>query len=305
MKKAAARKSSATTSFGTTTRESHDASRFYSSRMYGEAEQPADAAAAKPPFQESEVPELALDRILCASSEHMTQLPDDCLHLMVTSPPYNVGKDYDEDLSKEEYRALLRNVFKETFRVLVPGGRACVNVANIGRKPYIPIHSMIIEEMTGCGFLMRGEVIWVKGASSGGSCAWGSWQSAANPVLRDIHEYILVFSKQRFDRPVGERKSTIGRNEFLESTKSVWTFNAASARQLGHPAPFPEELPRRLINLYTFEGEVVLDPFAGSGTTCVAALKAGRHYVGYEIAAEYVALAERRLTAVRKNPRLL
>jgi site-specific DNA-methyltransferase (adenine-specific) len=142
---------------------------------------------------------------------------------------------------------------------------------------------------------MRGEIIWDKAASASASTAWGSWLSAANPVLRDVHEYILVFSKGSFRRPVDGRESTISRDEFLEWTKSVWTFPAVSARQIGHPAPFPEELPRRLIQLYTFKGDVVLDPFAGSGTTCVAARDLGRHYIGYEIDAEYYRLAQARL----------
>jgi site-specific DNA-methyltransferase (adenine-specific) len=149
--------------------------------------------------------------------------------------------------------------------------------------------------MLEAGFIMRGEIIWNKASSASGSTAWGSWMSATNPVLRDIHEYILVFSKDNYSRPAEGRESTIRKEDFLEWTKSVWTFPAVSARQVGHPAPFPEELPRRLIELYSFRNDVVLDPFCGSGTTCVAAIQAGRHYVGYEIDPGYVALAEERL----------
>jgi site-specific DNA-methyltransferase (adenine-specific) len=215
---------------------------------------------------------------------------------MITSPPYNVKKEYDEDLTLDEYRKLLRNVFQETHRILVTGGRACINVANLGRKPYIPLHSFIIEDMLDLGFLMRGEIIWNKAASASSSTAWGTWLSATNPVLRDIHEYILVFSKGSFSRQRKSRESTILKDDFLELTKSVWTFPAVSARRIGHPAPFPEELPRRLIELYTFKGDVVLDPFCGSGTTCLAARNSGRYYVGYEIEPEYVKLAEERIT---------
>jgi site-specific DNA-methyltransferase (adenine-specific) len=228
----------------------------------------------------------------------MVDIPDDSVHLMVTSPPYNVTKDYDRDLTLEEYRELLRRVFSETYRVLATGGRACVNVANLGRKPYIPLHAYIISDLLEVGFHMRGEIIWDKAGSAAPSTAWGSWLSASNPVLRDVHEYILVFSKESFSRRSSERESTIEKEQFLEWTKSVWKFPSASARQVGHPAPFPEELPMRLIKLYTYRGEVVLDPFAGSGTTCVAALKAGRRYVGYEIEPEYVQLAEERIQAV-------
>ena len=207
-----------------------------------------------------------------------------------------MGKEYDEDLTLEGYKEFLRRVWQEVYRVLVPGGRACINIANLGRKPYIPLHAFIVEDMLMLGFLMRGEIIWNKASSSSPSTAWGSWLSAANPILRDIHEYILVFSKGTFTRkkPV-DRNSTISREEFLEFTKSVWTFPAEQAKNIGHPAPFPVELPYRLIQLYTYEGDVVLDPFIGSAQAAIAAIKTKRHYVGYEINEEYVKLAERRI----------
>ncbi|MGB9736075.1 MAG: DNA-methyltransferase, partial [bacterium] len=185
---------------------------------------------------------------------------------------------------------------KEVYRVLVPGGRACINVANLGRKPYLPLHSYIIEDMHDMGFLMRGEILWDKGTSVSPSTAWGSYLKANNPVLRDIHEYILIFCKDSFthSNPYN-RRSTISKEEFLEFTKSVWRFTAERATKVGHPAPFPVELPYRLIQLYTFENEVVLDPFAGSGSTCIAALKTNRKYVAYEIDKKYCDLAERRI----------
>ena len=214
---------------------------------------------------------------------------------MVTSPPYNVTKEYDDELTLDQYRALLRRVFTETYRVLVNGGRACVNVANLGRKPYIPLHSYIIQDMHEIGYQMRGEIIWDKGSSASPSTAWGSWRSASNPTLRDVHEYILIFSKGSFKRHKGEKGNTIGRDDFLEFTKSVWRFPAERAKKIGHPAPFPVELPRRLIELYTFKGDVVLDPFCGGGSTCIAAVLGGRNYVGYEIKKQYVDLAEKRI----------
>jgi site-specific DNA-methyltransferase (adenine-specific) len=214
---------------------------------------------------------------------------------MVTSPPYNVGQEYDQDLDLEEYRQLLKAVCREVYGKLVVGGRACINVANLGRRPYIPLHSFIISDMLDIGYLMRGEVIWDKAASAGSSTAWGSWMSASNPVMRDVHEYILIFSKGSMGRPGEGRTSTIAREEFLEYTKSVWTFPAESAIRIGHPAPFPVELPYRLIQLYTFEGDVVLDPFCGSGTTCIAAIRSNRHYVGFDNNEEYVELARNRI----------
>lgn len=290
------RKGTQTSSFGSSGRVSHDSSPFYNSRLY-QNQQPEQ----NPEFREVRIPDERLDRIYSGSSESMSELPDDSVHLMITSPPYNVSKEYDQDLTLEEYRQLLQDVFAETYRVLVTGGRACINVANLGRKPYIPLHAYIISDMLQTGFYMRGEIIWDKAASAASSTAWGSWMSASNPVLRDVHEYILVFSKQSFSRKSEERESTIEKQQFLEWTKSVWTFPSASARQVGHPAPFPEELPRRLIELYSYRGDVVLDPFAGSGTTCVAALRTGRRYVGYEIEPEYVKLAEQRIREAGKE----
>jgi site-specific DNA-methyltransferase (adenine-specific) len=225
----------------------------------------------------------------------MNELPDNSVHLMITSPPYNVGKEYDNNLTLNEYREFLKKVWNEVKRVLVPGGRACINVANLGRKPYIPLHIFIIEDMLNLGFLMRGEIIWNKASSSSPSTAWGSWLSAKNPTLRDIHEYILVFSKGMFSRENLGRKSTISKEEFLEFTKSVWTFPAEPAIKVGHPAPFPVELPYRLIQLYSFEGEIVLDPFIGSGQTAIAAIKTHRNYIGYDINEKYVKLAEKRI----------
>jgi len=286
------RASTETQSFGVSKRESHDSSRFYSRKLYRESngDGPKNFDA-----KENVVPSEYLDKVFRKSSERMDELPDSSVHLMVTSPPYNVGKDYDRDLSLADYRTLLRSVFNETYRVLVNGGRVCINVANLGRKPYIPLHSYVIEEMSELGFLMRGEIIWNKSASSGTSTAWGSWKSATNPTLRDTHEYILVFSKGSYSRGPKGKEDTISKDDFLTCTKSVWEFPAESARRVAHPAPFPVELPRRCIQLYSFKGDIVLDPFCGVGSTCVAALEDARHFVGYEVSAEYVATGNKRI----------
>jgi DNA modification methylase len=280
-----------TSTFGSPGRISHDSTPFYTSRLYEGL--PKEEIAK---YIENPVTSGFLDKIFCKTSEKMEELPDNSIHMMVTSPPYNVGKEYDENLNLNEYKAFLKRIWNEVKRVLVPGGRACINIANLGRKPYIPLHTFIVEDMLDLGFLMRGEIIWNKASSGSPSTAWGSWLSAKNPTLRDIHEYILVFSKGMFSRgnPY-RRKSTITRQEFLDFTKSVWTFSAEPATKVGHPAPFPVELPYRLIQLYTFEDEVVLDPFMGSGQAAIAALKTKRHYIGYDINAEYVKLAERRV----------
>lgn len=290
------KKATESSDFGVSRREGHDSSKFYSRKLYdNNKDSPSPASA------ENAVPLEYVDRVLCKSSEKMAELPDSCIHLGVTSPPYNVGKIYDQNLTLAEYRQLLKTVFSEVFRVLVDGGRACVNVANLGRKPYIPLHSYVIADMLDIGFLMRGEIIWNKGSSAGASTAWGSWQSASNPSLRDTHEYILVFSKGSFSRSAGGRQDTISKEEFLAYTKSVWEFPAESANRVGHPAPFPVELPYRCIQLYTFRGDFVLDPFCGIGSTCVAALKAGRHFLGYDTSREYVESALRRIEESKKK----
>ena len=279
-----------TSSFGTSGRINHDSSTFYDSKLYQEFKIINNIE-----YFENEVHQDKVDKIFQKSSEHMDELPSNSVHLMITSPPYNVKKEYDNDLSLDDYRKLLYKVFKETFDKLVTGGRACINLANLGMKPYIPLHSYIIQDMLEIGYVMRGEIIWNKASSASPSTAWGSWLSAANPVLRDIHEYILIFSKDSFSRERKTKKNSIKKEEFLEWTKSVWTFSAVSAKSIGHPAPFPEELPHRLIQLYSFQNDIILDPFCGSGTTCLSALKDKRHYIGYDISPQYVKLSEKRI----------
>ena len=290
---------SKTSSFGTVSREGHDARPFYKRSLYKSILISSSASANKGVARKTPK---ELNVLYAAESRNMRpHIPDSSIHLMITSPPYNVGKDYDDDLSLTEYRSLLKDVLTETYRVLVDGGRACINIANIGRKPYIPLHAYLIEIAQECGFFMRGEIIWDKGASAGSSCAWGSWRSASNPVLRDIHEYILIFCKGSFKRQRPAQHQKIDRANFLECTKSIWRFPAASAKRAGHPAPFPMELPRRLIELYSYAGDIILDPFIGSGTTAIAALQTDRSYIGYEINPQYVGIANQRITRWEKN----
>jgi len=276
-----------TASFGAGKREGHDASEFYARRMTAPGVVVDVGEVVDPPAT-------ILDQLYRQSSEDMHQIPDNCVALMVTSPPYNVGKDYDEDLDIDEYLALLHRVFSETYRVIEPGGRVAVNVANLGRKPYLPLNQYVASLLTEIGFDLRGEIIWQKAKSAGGSCAWGSWRSAKNPTLRDVHEYIITASKGTMSRQrAGE--DTIGKEDFLDATVSIWDILPESARRVGHPAPFPVELPRRLIELYTFRGDLVLDPFVGSGSTAVAAVETGRHFVGFDLDASYLEIAERRI----------
>jgi len=292
-------KGTETSAFGTNGRINHDSSKFYNSKLYStlEGKEVTDKT-------ENKLPDEFVNKFILGNAENMKELPDNSIHLMITSPPYNVSKEYDDDLSLKEYLQLLENSFRETYRVLVNGGRACINVANLGRKPYIPLSDYISKMMIDIGYNMRGEIIWNKAASASPSTAWGSWLSAANPILRDIHEYILVFSKGDYNRILKEKKNTITKEQFMEWTKSIWTMNAESARRIGHPAPFPEELPSRLIQLYSFKDDIILDPFMGSGTTAASALKSDRKFVGYDISQEYIDLAEKRILPLIKQTKM-
>jgi modification methylase len=276
--------------FGAGNRENHDASEFYSRKL----------PTARMSSDDNIADASEIDRIWNHSAERMPELVDNCVALMITSPPYHVGKDYDSDETFPEYLGLLERVFSECHRVLEPGGRAVVNVANLGRRPYISLSSHIVGMMEDIGYLMRGEVIWRKSKAVSGSTAWGSWMSPSNPIFRDVHEYCLCFSKGRWAR-VRRGESTITRDEFLEATLSVWDIQPESASRVGHPAPFPVALPRRFMELYTYRGDLVLDPFIGSGSTAVAAVECGRRYAGYETNPEYVAVADRRIAAAH-NP---
>jgi site-specific DNA-methyltransferase (adenine-specific) len=188
---------------------------------------------------------------------------------------------------------------------LESGGRIAVNVANLGRKPYRSLSADVVRILQDeLGLLMRGEVIWQKAKGAGGSCAWGSYRSPQNPVLRDVTERVIIASKGRFDRAIkrDERQAmglpfeaTIETEEFLEATLDIWEIPSESARKIGHPAPFPIALPRRLIELYTYRDDLVLDPFIGSGTTALAAIETGRHYVGFDTDDSYLAIARQRI----------
>ena len=237
------RKSTKTSQFGTSSKECHDSSDFYNSNLY------RNLTIEDNKYEtDNSIPDEILNKIFCKSSEYMDEIPDNSVHLIVTSPPYNVGKEYDDDLTLEQYLQLIQRVMYEAKRILVTGGRVCLNVANIGRKPYIPLSTYINNIMIQTGFLMRGEIIWDKGASAGQSTAWGSWMSAKNPVLRDTHEYILVYSKGKYSRQT-KGHDTITKQEFLDYTKSIWTFPTVSAKNVGHPAPFPEEMPRKWLGV--------------------------------------------------------
>jgi len=303
------RRRTATSNFGVTRRENHDASAFYERFRPPEL---SDDATVLPPDPVSEP-------FVHGDARSMDAVADGSVALVVTSPPYFAGKTYEEELEREgvpssylEYLELLEAVFEECARKLEPGGRIAVNVANLGRKPYRSLSADVIRILQDrLGLLLRGELIWQKGEGASGSCAWGSFRSAANPVLRDITERVVVASKGRFDRARDLKKrraeglphtSTVMAEDFMSSTLDVWEIPPESARRVGHPAPFPVELPEQLIRLYTYEDDLVLDPFMGSGSALVAAARLGRRYVGYDTDGEYVEIARRRVDEALAAP---
>src|SRR6056297_1014555 len=288
-----------TSSFGVGKRESHDSTDFYA--RFAAPEVSDDDTLGEPG---------ELDVIHVGDARDMAAVPDASVALVVTSPPYFAGKEYETALGEGhvpgdylDYLAMLRDVLAECARALEPGGRIAVNVANLGRRPYrslaADVSTILQDDLR---LLLRGEVIWQKQRGASGSCAWGSYRSPSNPVLRDTTERVIIASKGRFDR-IGRGSSragepgvaTIPGDEFMEATLDVWEIPAESATRVGHPAPFPVALVERCIQLFTYDGDVVLDPFMGSGTTGVAAVRTGRHYVGYDTDAAYVRAARERI----------
>ncbi|HET9059354.1 MAG TPA: site-specific DNA-methyltransferase [Acidimicrobiales bacterium] len=301
------RRPTSTSTFGVSKRENHDSTDFY--RRFTSPDLSPDAEVA---------PHRSLDKLIVGDARRMVEVPDSSVALVVTSPPYFAGKEYEQALGQGgvpatylEYLDLLRSVFRQCAQKLEPGGRIAVNVANLGRRPYRSLSADVIGILQDdLRLLLRGEIIWVKQRGSSGSCAWGSFQRPGNPVLRDLTERVIVASKGRFDRAISAKdrarrqlpsEASMTRDDFMENTLDLWEIPAESATRVGHPAPFPVELPSRLIQLYTYRSDLVLDPFAGSGTTAVAAVRTGRHYVGYDLDESYIKLAEARVDQERER----
>ena len=301
------RRPTATSNFGVGRRESHDASGFY-----------ARFAPPQPSTDQEVRPPRSINEIWCHDAREMDPFVEDkSVALVVTSPPYFAGKAYEEALGQggvpatyNDYRRMLFDVFEQCRNKLEPGGRIAVNVANLGRKPYRSLAADVIDILEQLGMLLRGEIIWKKGDAAGGSCAWGTYQRPGNPVLRDVTERIIVASKGRFDRALTapERQAaglpnegSITMDEFVDATTDIWVMPAESATRVGHPAPFPVELPRRLIEMHTYRGDLVLDPFMGAGSTAIAALRTDRSYIGFDTEQSYVDLSTRRIAEERAS----
>lgn len=231
-----------------------------------------------------------MNQIHFKSSENMDEVPDESVSLVITSPPYNVGKKYathDDDMDFVLYLALMRRIFRECYKKVRPGGRVAVNVANTGRRPYKPMSAHFHNILTESGFLARAEIIWQKGKAAN-QTSWGSYLSPSAPFHRDMHEYILLYQKGEIPLTGRKEDITITKEEFLEYTGSIWFMLPAGTRDRKiHPTCFPIELPSRLIKLYTYTGDVVLDPFMGIGTTLAAANRLQRNGIGYEVSEEY------------------
>ena len=263
------RKPTSTSNFGVSKRESHDASDFYAWFSAPVLDNSVDIE-----------PHKEIDDIFVGNSAAMTQVADNSVALVVTSPPYFAGKAYEEALGSGDipanyidYLGMLREVFVERLRTLEPGGRMAINVANLGRKPFRSLASDVISILQDdLKMLLRGEVIWLKARGSARSCARGSFQRPANPVLRDLSERVIIANKGRFDRAVNARAAKglpcdavhVPLYEFMEVTTDIWEIPPESVNRVGYPAPFPVDLPEAPHPL-TYYDDLVLDPFMGVG----------------------------------------
>lgn len=246
------------------------------------------------------LPDAFADRIVCGDSEDvLKRLPDNCIDLVFTSPPYNFGLDYqavDCDAADwESYFAKLFRIFDECIRVLKFGGRIVVNVQPLF-SDYVPSHHIISNYFMEKRLIWKGEILWEKNNYNCKYSAWGSWKSPSSPYLKYTWEFLEVFCKGGLKKQGSPYDADIDAESFKEWVVAKWSIAPERRmRELGHPAMFPEELARRVMLLFSFQGDVVLDPFVGVGTTCVAALRLGRRYLGVDIVPEYCAAAEARL----------
>lgn len=225
------------------------------------------------------------------------------INLIVTSPPYNVGIDYnshDDSSSYEDYLEFSRKWLTKAYDLLADDGRMCLNIPLDKNKNGLrSVYADIVAIAKEVGFKYQSTIIWNEQNISRRT-AWGSWLSASAPYIIAPVETIVLLYKHQWKRK-SKGTSTIEREQFIEWTNGVWTFNGENRKKIGHPAPFPVELPRRCIKLFSFEEDIVLDPFLGSGSTLIAALEEGRHGIGVEIDSSYVELAIKRIMEYSKK----
>ena len=251
-------------------------------------------------------------KIIIADSRKMLEIADETIGLIVTSPPYWHLKDYGVEgqigygQSLHEYLKDLYRVWKESYRVLKPGRRLCVNIGDqfarsivYGRYKIIPLHAEVISQCELIGFDYMGAIIWQKKTTmntTGGATIMGSYPHPPNGMIEIDYEYILIFKKPGKEEKVPDEvkeMSKLSKEEWKEYFQGHWRFNGE--KQVGHEAMFPEELPRRLIKMFSFVTDTVLDPFLGSGTTVKVALSLNRNAIGYEINKEFLNVMKERI----------
>jgi site-specific DNA-methyltransferase (adenine-specific) len=223
-------------------------------------------------------------------------MPDKSIDVIVTSPPYNCGMEYEEPMTDQEYSTWIEERVIEMARVLSDSGRIIWNVSPTITPKLIPIGFMNYEILNK-HLSFRDIIVWDQ-LNSGCETAWGSWKSASSPFFRHKVEWILIFYKGEWRK--GKGVSTIAVDEFMSWTRDMWVMKCAK-REFGHPAPFPREFADRAIKVFSFENDIILDPFSGSGTTALVAKNLGRRYIGVDISEEYCDIARKRLEAEEKG----
>ncbi len=247
------------------------------------------------PYYELQEPECRLYQADTASADF---IPEGSVDLIVTSPPYNVQVEYgahEDDMSYDAYLEFCERWMRNCFRWLKRDGRFCLNVPldkNRGGQQSVGADLTTLAKRI--GFRYHSTIIWNEGNISRRT-AWGSWLSASAPYVIAPVELIIVLYKEQWKKCSGSGQSDITSEEFIEWTNGLWTFNGESKKKIGHPAPFPIELPKRCIKLFSFVGDIVLDPFAGSGTTLIAGMMYNRRVIGIEIDPNYCELAKQRI----------
>ena len=260
---------------------------------------------AKESLHSRETPEIEpyVNRIICGdAAEALAGIPSGSVDLVITSPPYNFGHAYAQDPHDDtyewnEYFAILNAVWTECFRVLKPGGRLAVNVQPLF-SDYVPTHHIISRQLAGLGLLWKAEFLWEKNNYNAKYTAWGSWKSPSMPYIKYTWEFVEVFDKETHKKTGRREDIDITADEFKEWVIGRWTIPPEHhMREFDHPAMFPEELPRRLMKLFSYKNDIVLDPFNGAGTTTLVAAKQGRRFIGIDISRQYCDTAIRRLQA--------
>ena len=247
------------------------------------------------------------NQFLCGDVLDMIKkIPDSSIHFAVTSPPYNVGKDYDnhnDKMNHQDYLDWLYKIWIETRRVLVPGGRFAINIAPTGIKDFVAIHHDYIEQMKKLGMKFRTEILWYKQTMLKRT-AWGSFKSPANPHIVPSWEYVLIFTKDQ-DRLDGDpQMADITKEEFMKFSDGFWKIQPETQRK-GHPAPFPEELIYRLVKFYSYKGNNILDMFGGTGTVATIATRTGRNFVHIDISPQYCKVASDRVEKEKLQNKLI